>query len=445
MSISRDSARGGFTLIELMVAVAILMIFGGMAAATLGYASSMWRQGHRRSYAYDTATVIFQQIEDDLSAAKNPFWGAEADAYDERIRFWLDHDPHFDGDEDTDGGRQRLRFVRGIPDDTVNPRLRQAGDGVSNDDDNGDGLIDSSDPADEELYNLMDDDPAGDERIDEDLMPLEGLCEVAYLLGLGADGTTPQTERTTLYRAVLSPIGDDSASPDDPETTFFLEADGITLGAGNDDTLGTSERIANKAVALAENVLYFEVRAWTQYTTTWEVFDEDGDEIGFFEWANSYEPEECAPVLTWDSTRSEDDETPDFDMDQDQGLAGGGDYVGDNVFPRAVMVIVTIAPPEHLRQANPLRLRADVTDPAATVLQVTGQASPFNRRWPFVRVNDEWMLVTEFDQQTNEITVERGVRGTSADTHDAGDRVMVGYTFSRIFRNPAPRDDWGQL
>jgi len=150
--------RGGFSLSEVMVATAILSIFGLMAVGTLRYGTQLWRDGHRRSYAYDAAAVVFQQLEDDLSSAKNQFWGLSSEAYDTNIKFWVDFDTN---------GRQRMRFVRGMVDDTVNPRVRQAGDGADNDSQGG---------ADEEYYNLRDDDE--DRQIDEDLMATGGMCEV---------------------------------------------------------------------------------------------------------------------------------------------------------------------------------------------------------------------------------------------------------------------------
>ncbi|MFW6119238.1 MAG: PulJ/GspJ family protein, partial [Planctomycetota bacterium] len=102
---NRLTARGGFTLVEMLIALGILLIFGVMAATALTYGTQLWRSGHRRSYAFDVATFVFQQIEDDLSAARSQFWGQDEDAYDTRVKFWVDHDGEFDGDWETEGGR----------------------------------------------------------------------------------------------------------------------------------------------------------------------------------------------------------------------------------------------------------------------------------------------------------------------------------------------------
>lgn len=455
----RGQDRGGFTLVEMLVAVAITLVFGAMAAATLMNASGMWRAGHRRSWAFDAATVVFQQIEDDLDAAKSQFWGPQQGAVDTRVKFWLDR-AQFDY-TDTGGTvrtnqRQRLRFVRGIPDAAVNPRLRQAGDGADND---GDG------PSEEEWYNLQDDD--GDDLVDEDLRALGGTMEAAYVLGLGDDGSGEVTDPTTLYRAVLAPIGEDTGDPDDPQNTFFYRSDSRyyqTAGA-NQDSLGTSSRIDAKAVPLGENVLHFEVRAWTQYTTRWETEDENGNPVPFQKWTSSYQPTDCRPTLNWDSDRLVGAPlpqpppyvSPEFVMDPDggdfppNGLDADNDgvrndqdpdYVTDNVFPAKILVVLTVEPPEELRGANPMALTNGVND-SQTTLDVRGTAPPIDQAWPFVRIGNEWMEVEEFNLDDGEILIaERGVRGTAAAAHDAGDRVRIGYTFSRVFRNPAGREDW---
>jgi hypothetical protein len=466
-----SSLRGGFTLVELLVATVLVMMFGAMAVATLRYGTGLWRTGHRRNHAYEAATMIFHQIENDLNAAKGQFWNTDPDAFDVRVKFYVDHDPLFDGEPTEEGGRHRLRFVRGIPDDTVNPRLRQAGDGIDND---GDATVD------EEYYNLIDDLQedlidagtglpgsdglldAGDGRVDEDLMPLEGMCEVAYLLGLGPD------DRDTLYRAVLAPIGvrsadantDDAVRPEGWNASFFYDD---LNGPTEDDYLDDPQEVQAKALPLVERVLHFEVRCWTQCTTTWEV-DPDVP----FEWYPPYHPQPCPPTFTWDSDRLSTGpefvmdwgvgDYTDFDDDHD-GVwnSQDEDYVLDNVFPRAVMVVVVVEPPERLRVQNPLRLAADLTAADLTGLlnvPVTGRLPAYNKRWPYIRIGNEWMRFSSFDTGASAFVLdpdpaddeetpgERGARGTELAAHSAGELVLFGYTFSRVFYCPVGRDYW---
>jgi len=436
MRTSRRAGRGGFTLVELLIALSILLIFGVMAATALTYGTQLWRSAHRRSYAFDVATFVFQQLEDDLGAARSQFWAKDEDAYDTRVKFWVDHDDEFDGDWETDGGRQRLRFVRGIPDSAVNPRLRQAGDGQDNDTDGA---------SDEEYYNLKDDD--GNNGVDEDLMPLEGMCEVAYMLGLD------DADSNALYRAVLAPIGDDSGTESDPQYTFF-----------DDDIFDDATRVRDKSVRLADNILHFEARLWTQYTTTWDLWEDDGDRMEFAPWQSSYEPEQCPPIFTWDSDRLADDK-PDFLMDPGQtgfpsntddddsdGTANEDDedYVRDNVFPRSVMVVLVVDPAGEYPNPRTLRLRGDIGsgDPQ---IEVNGELPAYNKSWPYIHINDEWIRFESFepDERGGTFTIadpgeDRGVRGTAAAGHNAGDEVRFGITFTRVFHNPANREHWGQ-
>ena len=411
----KTGVRAGFTLTEMLVAMALLLIFGTVAVATLRYGTALWRSGHRRAYAYDTATIIFHQVEDDIGAAASQFWYKDADAFDTRVKFWLDYDRFFEiqyGDTNPDHGRQRLRFVRRIPDDSLNPRIRQAGDGVDND---GDGSTD------EEYYNLID---------DEDLMPLEGMCEVAYLRGLASGGVE---DADTLYRAVLAPIGR-TPGADHEGHTFF-----------DPDTFDTSARIRAKAQALAENVLHFEVRCWSQYTTSWD------DGIGFHIWPRSYQPVPCGPTFQWDSDRLTSG--PDFAMDwgkpgfvDTDGKGQDDDYVEDNVFPRTIMVVVVTTPPDRLRQLGAVRLDGRITETQMSI-PVVGNLPNYNRAWPYLLVDDEWIRFERFnpDSEPQSFTVAAGGRGsreTQPAEHEKGEPVKFGYTFSRVFRNPTGRDCW---
>ena len=410
--------RSAFTLVELMVALGLLLIFGVMAVTTLSLGIRLWRSAHRRSYAYDVATVAFQQLDDDLGAAKSQFWGQEEDAFDTRVKFWVDYDKP---------GRQRLRFIRGIPDATVNPRLRQAGDGVSNDDDNGDKVIDESDDSDEEYYNLKDDDDPPDGLVDEDLKALEGMCEVAYMMGLDGDDT--------LYRGVLGPISG-------PESLFGGSVN--DNGQQGDDNIDSAADIDARAVAIAGDIIHFEVRLWTQYTTTWDA------DVPFQKWSSSYEPEACGPAFTWDSDRlpgGSSSWSPDFVMDRTtDGQWDEEDYVRDNVFPRSVMVVIVVDPTEQYPLRNPPRLRETLTKDGMEV-KVRGDVPPYNEKWPYLLIGDEWIRFERFapdDQGGSFIVAERAARGTAAASHSTGERIRFGYTFSRIFHNPANRDCWDE-
>ncbi|MCK4282753.1 MAG: prepilin-type N-terminal cleavage/methylation domain-containing protein, partial [Candidatus Brocadiae bacterium] len=411
--------RAGFTLTEMLVATAITIIFGSMAVATLRYGSGLWRGGNRRGLAYDKATIIFQQLEDDLGAARNPFWNRDADAWNPDVRFYVDWDT---------SARQRLRFVRSISEHTLNPRLRQAGDGQDND-------IDVPPLADEEWYNLRDDDDPPDGRIDEDLRALGGMCEVAYLMGLDA------TDQYTLHRAVLGPIGYDEPVGWVPPPAEYPGYSLFNDDPGNidNDVFGTAQRIRDKAVALATGVLHFEVRCWSQYTTTW-------DDIGWAQWTLSYVPETCGPVtypVVWDSRM------------------GTVNNPHDDMFPRAVMAVVVVDPSEQFPERRPVRLDLLPTETllaAATIIPIPPSSTipTFNPAWPYLLIEDpdngnEWVRYSHFDEATSSFRVDplvdprasRGVRGTVPMDHTGPRRVRIGFTFSRVFYNPAGKEYWG--
>jgi hypothetical protein len=416
----------------------------------------MWRSGHRRSYAYETATAVFQRIERDLSAAKSQFWNTDADAYDPRVQFRVDVDYAFDDPplQVARGPQQRLRFVRAIPEDTLNPRLRQAGDGLNNDGDvadtNDNGVLEPAIDApliDEEYYNQMDDpqddlDVDGrldyaDGFVDEDLRPLEGMCEVAYLMGLGAGS------QHTLFRGVLAPIGETqpvptlrSLRPEGWNVTFFNDAYIDNERIGGSGTAVYAPEIENKAVALTEDVvLHFELRLWSQYTTTWD------DEVGFGPWPDSHTMVPCGPAFFWDSRGVHRDPEDPVEW-------------RDNVFPRALMAVLVVEPPARLRAQGRLRLREDI-DAHDLQIPVNGPLPAYNASWPYILLRnpsgEEWVRFSTFDEVSQSFNLDpndplgtRGVRRTWAHGHPAGTEVLFGYTLSSVFHNPTGREYWGQ-
>ncbi len=224
------------------------------------------------------------------------------------------------------------------------------------------------------------------------------------------------------------------------------------------------------------------MRYWTQYTTTWVPTDTPSggllrprvppatdmqelqslglSQMPFASWVNNFTPpaQGCGSALSWDSTRIVGNSTPDSVMDQDQTNLGQlvqdsssivrYDAVTDNVLPRSMMVTVTMEPPSELSVANPLRLvqAVGVND---TNFTVTGNAPPLNAQWPYVKIDDEWVRISSMQGNTIQVDTSttpngRGARGTEAAAHDIGAHVQIGYTFSRIFNNPAAREYWGQ-
>jgi len=402
--------RGAFTLVELLIAIALLVILGSMVLGTLRYGTDLWRAGNTRSYCYDTATVVFGQLGKDLGASLSQFWNKDADAYDNRIRFVVDPDNPpviLPATVPPRGREQRLRFVAKIPDNTVNPIIRRAGNGSDDD-------VPVNARIDEDYYSLNNNYPPGGTGKAIDLKPLEGMCEVAYMMGTGA------RDSKTLYRSVLAPIGD--------ANSLFVDAN-ITAPGSPPSSVG---------IPVTEDVvLYLELRLWSQYTTTWDVA------APYTAWLNSWTPEYCGPAARWNS----------------QGVITDDPLVPssyrDNVFPRAVMAVVVVEPPESLRGPARLTLRAPI-GPNDLYIPVSGALPAYNAAWPYILIKDptngnEWVRFKSFDATMQRFVLDaadplgnRGVRSPTPNptSHNAGCEVSIGLTFSTVFYNPAGRESW---
>jgi len=385
--------RRAFTLVELLIAIALLVILGGMVLGTLRYGTELWRAGNTRSYCYDTATVVFDQLGKDVGASLSQFWNKDTDAYDNRIRFYVDYDSPAARPRE-----QRMRFVARIPDNTVNAIIRRAGNGL---DDDVNGLIDEDYYSLNRLYPPL---ASGGTGKSIDLKPLEGMCEMAYMMGTGA------RDSKTLYRAAYAPVpkvGD----PDYANSLFNNIPDPSVVG-----------------IPLTEDViLYLELRLWSQYTTTWDVA------VPYTTWANSWTPQNCGPAGTWDSNAPAD--------------------VRAHVFPRAAMAVVVVEPPENLRGATRVNLAGTINQTQMTI-PVRGELPPYNAAWPYILIKDptngnEWVRFKSFDATTQSFVLDaadplgnRGVRQTAANSHLAGCEVSIGLTFSTVFYNPTGREYW---
>ena len=107
---------GGYTLLEVVIAVGILVMLGSGLATLLTQGISIWRRAENRGRVYDQARILLARMSEDLrSAVVLSGSGAGGGAW---VRFICDEDYL---------GRQRLRFVRTISAETSNAILRQGG------------------------------------------------------------------------------------------------------------------------------------------------------------------------------------------------------------------------------------------------------------------------------------------------------------------------------
>ena len=106
---------GGYTLLEVVIAVGILVVLGSGLATLLTQGISIWRRAENRGKVYDQARILLERMAEDLrSAVVDPGAGVGSPW----VRFICDRDYR---------GRQRLRFVRTISAETSNEILREGG------------------------------------------------------------------------------------------------------------------------------------------------------------------------------------------------------------------------------------------------------------------------------------------------------------------------------
>lgn len=160
------TGRGGFTLVEVLVSIAIFLAMSTMTVLMVNMVLNAWKNGERERVIYTRASTGLNQIVEDLTStiSREPL-GVER----VRVRFLCD----------LKDGKQRLMFVRSIeagPERTHTYHSGMAGKS-------------------RELYDGTDDD--NDKTIDNNLQALGGMMEVAYYV-----------KGRTLMRGFRAPVQD---------------------------------------------------------------------------------------------------------------------------------------------------------------------------------------------------------------------------------------------
>ncbi len=268
-----------------------------------------------------------------------------------------------------ENGSQRLMFVRSIESGPERPVTYFSGAGSSG----------------REFYNSFDDD--GDGKIDNNLKALGGLAEVVYFVRGG-----------TLYRGVRSPVGS--------SFTQIVDSD--------------------LCVPVAENVLYFGVSLWTQYTNTWDLSAKP---------TRKRVPSR-GPERMWDSTRGI---VRDF-------LLYRGSYTvttaDDDVFPEKIRVELVLEAGETDRFTT-LRENVGDSDGQIPVASVKGFSAALSDGPMMIKIGDEWIEYTQKGRRGFVVAADgRGARGTARASHARGERVRRGRNFSSVFYMPTHKEDW---
>jgi len=339
-----------YTLIEILVVVAVFSILGSILVGLLYGGIRTWRGGESSRQAYEKAGISLEQRRDDLSAiytveAADTF--SPSEPVEVRLLCRYVKDSYMKNGKRVTGYKQELAFVRTVPQrlknltaalsDASNKGYLEDDDGDKTDreeddvdddgdawlrawslrsdekDNDGDGETDESDEGEctaaDLIGNGLDDD--GDGRTDEsdegELAGVdetnEGVDEEWYnLVDDDGDGEIDEDLRPlgdlmqaryawrgeTLYRGVQAPVHA-AREPMDPELQTATQ--GRTSQApfeGWDDEPSRFSIRGTPLTPLVTGVLYFGVRFWTPHTTAWN------SDLG----KGNGGPEEI-----WDSTR----------------------------------------------------------------------------------------------------------------------------------------------
>jgi len=380
--------RREFTILELLVATAVMSILGLSLMVVLRGGLATWRRAEARRASFDAGQAVLRQLREDLLCAVGPYetpvpYGSVD------LRLVSDIDAQ---------GRTRLILTRALKGESEHPVLGMAGNAVASD-----GVFDYRADNEEAKYNR--------------LRATGGTAEVAWVLD-------PQG---VLYRGVRAPVG--------PPGSLFGDVDPYELAPLWSPDQEADELKLDAPSLLrpfATDVLYFEVRFWTQFTTTWSTTEPCIKELG--------RNQESGPLLYWDSTRGILQPPDGLRPEEFDFWVGRGSLNDprDDVMPEKVRVTLVI------READAAGSTTFVT---ATVgpreesipVQDPGRLNP---KGGYMLVDDEWIRYSEV-VGSNAVVTERGARGTLPAEHGLNSVVQVGRQFVTVVALPAGREDWG--
>lgn len=369
--------ESGFTLLEILAAVAIFSILVTMLFQVVQSSLEIWSLGERGKESIEKASGVLDQIASDLRLvhAEGPRGAEKAPV--RMVADWVDYD--FDLDRDAESTTQRLRWVRALPEERYDARLRAAGD-----------IVGATSVLTEGV------------TMQAATLPPGGLAEILYTTVAtptkGGDAAVLQ-----LVRGLQTPIGRD-------DSLLALEL--------TDDPKALQKR----TVALAEGVLYLGFEFWSRDTLSFELpMDAEG----------------CA-FSTWDSTRAlllDKEGQNRFPLAKDtESLA----IADDDVFPRRVRIVLVVE--RDADEVENIRLESDVLPSTERIRVSPLRLFDPSSNYKFLKIEGEWIEWTEI--RGGELMVKRGVRGTRADAHPVGAKTHLGTTYERTVEIPVYREDW---
>lgn len=374
--------KRGFTLIELMVAIGILLVLGVMLIGFLRGALSMTRTGTARGAQFETAQTTMRMIEEDLSQVVT--LPAHPDGPADDPAFIVGEDPF---------GRQFVAFTRAWGEEHGTLAGYDAGR-ASTDQRNNLGL-----PAYEDDFTGSN--PRGT------LRPTTGNIEVVYLM-------EPVAGSTRLFRAVRSPpdvnrglitkvsiwAGDHAeAAGDDPGPMASMMSDDPNSPYTIAGASGAPVSLWSQFELVADDVVAFGLECWDDaLTTTW--LSRSG-----------------GPVNRWSISNQ---------------VANGR-----LPLPRAVRLTLIIAASEPLRAETAVTGTLGASDTSVYVEDPDGfpdVGSPS----AYLRVGSELVAYGSRSGRTFSSCI-RGSLGTRAQSHQNGEMVLAGEAFQKVIQLPVTR------
>lgn len=398
---SRQRAAGrsqGFTLLELVMAVAVFTMLGTMVVFLMRQGLDVFTVGTSESSALDRAETILPRMVYDLEALALP------PSFDP-ARLPLTEEERLAGREEVvlppvDVRLRSAQFLprdvpegplKGVPatymawvvnvsEDRSDPWLRRAGSRTGED------------------RNDLEPTAIDAANVDTAFRASGGLREVCYV-AVAEDAAHPAL--MTLYYGWRSPVGGVESLLDPTN-------------------LNSLAKIRARCRPISTGLLHLEARWRRVFGDGWEITT---GRIG---------EREPYVGIVWDSTRALDRAFPLF---RDRTSLGDP---SDDVFPAWVRLEVTLIPPDALGLG-----RGETTLAGAVSSEddriVVADAMPFvgpgpQERW--LKVDGEWMRydVRRVTVPTRTIAVQRGQRGTKAVPHDGDAEVYVGLSTDRVVR-----------
>ncbi|MEC9353445.1 MAG: type II secretion system protein [Planctomycetota bacterium] len=403
---------GGYTLLEVVIAVGILTLLGSGLATLLTQGISIWRRAENRGRVYDQARILLERMAEDIRSTVVLSSSAGGDAW---VRFICDEDLL---------GRQRLRFVRTISAETSDAILRHGGKTLS-----------LKSPA---VYDGNND---SKEARHGRLGAPGGLMEVIYL-------RDPRLSESHLWRGFRSPVGGmrslvNQEVPGEEKladlSEVIAELEKRALGGAMTEK-EQQEHLDREAQAvddfewnmsqmgrpLTDGVLFLGFSFWGPTTNTWDESEKP------LELAGGSRP--SGPLFHWDSTRAILNWTGgDSDEFMFRSIDGSLTDSSDDIFPEQVEITLVLR--DDNSESFYLVDRISKNDDFFRVSKPF--SLPENEADRYLLVGGEWMYMRAVDG--TRVSIEsygRGRRGTEPTSHLAGDRVDLGATFRRVVEMP---------